>query len=900
MTAITNLHSGPEAGRSNELHKLAVQLYALLACGHDSLAYNVDAQGAALTLVGADGQRRAVRGSGEGEGSADRPPWQRARELIEGGERDRRFNPWVLERHLAGRYSVAPASAGWVGWVALDIDAHPAPGSPELVARRLARARADRVLASVWRALGCSAERHPLVLRSPGGGYHVWLPLTRGEASSNPEHTWPAAVARAWVERHLVAAGLKLAPGVLEVFPSGRCLRSPCGRGMTLLQATRPSDPDALGLAPWPGTMGEARVDWRGERAELLQPVRRVVPMARTFVAQWAAQRRTIADWLGRPEAAWDPAWGFLGWRDAEDTEIAGEISSAEKNRAGEISGQDSRSQESDDVPGRQGAGVTSVAKPGRGGAGRLESGDRSASSIPDELLTPSAPDPDLPLDPADGPLVRGRAFKVKVRTLVSAGITAPSTRHDAVLTLGFYWYATCGLSLDATLVELAKWCRAHPHQGSQLAARPRAFLATCVREAQHYIEHYGPKWRFRGRGDAGGLATLTPADHAVIRAVDPRLVDEVTTILAWLAGRAGDDGGITDPVEIASGLLKRLCGDRRIAEDGKRRRASSLALVELERVGVLTMASNYRVGQRGRTWSCWYRFGSGELPRAVSLPAKQWEQIAPFTSAPLVPSPFTSAPLVPSLAVVPSKPPETPCAPLVEVRVLGERVVPEGLLHVLSDGARGAPRTLLMRAPDVERPTATPAARAPWFERAYLLRPFTPRRLWSADPAMVIAFPDLEARRRMPRRERLAWGGGTGGPSGGGTGGPSGGGVPGAPVIPLRSVSAAASSPAIPSSPIATTSTEATSPAGDPPDPGAMSPDRAAVRVEELRAELADAGAAAAPAVRTMPPGAGRSEHELRADLAALVGEGAAAAVPISLLEVMCHAWGGARGRGS
>lgn len=854
MSGTQNLHSVSEARRSNELHELAAQLYAQLACGHDSLAYNVDEQGAALTVLGANGQRRPVRVAG-GE---DAPPWQRARELVEGGgERDRRFNPWVLAQHLRGRYSVAPAAPGWVQWVELDIDAHPAAGSPELVARRLARAQADRVLARVWRALNCSAERHPLIQRTPRDGYHVSLPLTRGPSSSNPEHTWPAAVARAWVERHLVAAGLELGAGVLEVYPSGRCLRAPCGRGMTLLQATRPDDPDALGLVPWPGTMGEQRIDWRGERAELSTPVRRVVPMVRTFLAQWEAQRRTLADWLGRPEATWDREWGFLGWRDGEDTKIAGEISSAEKKSGGEISGQDSRSQESDDVPGRQGAAATPVTKPGQGGAGRPESGDRSVSSIPDELLSPSAPDPDLPPDPAGGPLVRGRAFKVKVRTLVSAGVTAPSTRHDAVLTLAFYWYATCGLQFELTLAKLEAWCRGHLHQGSQLSGRPRAFLATCVREARHYIEHHGPGWRFRGRGDAGGLATLTTADHAAISAVDPRLVDEVTTILAWLAGRADEDGRIADPVQISSGLLKRLCGDRRIAEDGKRRRATAMALVELERVGALTMASNYRVGQRGRTWSCWYQFGSGELPRAVSLPAKQWEQIAPFTAAALVPS----------LAVVPSNPPETPSAPLVEVRVLGERVVPEGLVRVLSDGARGAPRTLLTRAPGVDQPTAAPAARAPWFERVWLLRPFTPRRLWSSDPALVIAFPDLEARGRMTRRERLAWGGGS-------TSAPSGTVAPLAPVVPLRRDSAepsAASSPRV----LSATVSPIVAPAA-------------------VAADCADLAAAPRPDSDRTPARA----EELRSELAAELGAAGAAAVPLDLLEVVCHAWGGFRGR--
>jgi hypothetical protein len=304
MTATTNPHSAPTA-RGDELHALAVQLYGLLSSGHDALAWNVDARGPALTVLGADGKRRPVQ-IGGGDAGASAPPWQRARELRPGGvEVDRRFNPWVLERHLRGKYSVAPAAPGWVQWVALDIDAHPAPGAPELVARRLAKARADRVLAGVWRALRCSAERHPLVLRSPGGGYHVWFPLTRGPSSSNPEHTWPALVARAWFERHLVAAGLELAPGVLEIFPSGRCLRAPCGLGQQVLQARRPDDPDALDLVPWPGTMASAeRVDWRGERPALSAPVRRVVPMVRSFVAQWDAQRRTLAEWLGRSEAS--------------------------------------------------------------------------------------------------------------------------------------------------------------------------------------------------------------------------------------------------------------------------------------------------------------------------------------------------------------------------------------------------------------------------------------------------------------------------------------------------------------------------------------------------------------------------------------------------------------------
>src|SRR5438309_6566402 len=126
MTATTNPHNAPTA-RGDELHALAVQLYGLLSSGHDALAWNVDARGPGLTVLGADGKRRPVQ-IGGGDAGASAPPWQRARELRPGGvEVDRRFNPWVLERHLRGKYSVAPAAPGWVQWVALDIDAHPAP-----------------------------------------------------------------------------------------------------------------------------------------------------------------------------------------------------------------------------------------------------------------------------------------------------------------------------------------------------------------------------------------------------------------------------------------------------------------------------------------------------------------------------------------------------------------------------------------------------------------------------------------------------------------------------------------------------------------------------------------------------------------------------------------------------
>jgi hypothetical protein len=740
-------HSAPTA-RGDELHALAQQLYQRVSSGHDALAWNVDPRGPALTTLGADGTRRPVQVGGDSSAAA--PAWQRARELREDGSVvDRRFNPWVLERHLRGRYSVAPAAPGWVEWAALDIDAHRAAGESELVARL----RALRVLGHVWRALNCSAERHPLVLRSPGGGYHLWFPLTRGPSSANPEHTWPSHAVRGWFERHLAEAGIQLSPGTLEVFPSGRCLRAPCGVGMVLLQATRPSDPDALGLVPWTGTMRDDRVDWRGARAALSSPVRHVVPMVRAFVSAWDAQRRTLAEWLGRPEASWDPAWGPLAWRTDPESSAT---PAAEKKPAEGARGDDSRSQQSGDVPGRYHAGRTQFRTEGFGKRGRGRAVPGSGSGpVPDEKIIPAAPEADDPPVPAGASLVRGRAFKEKVQKLLWEGITQPSTRHDAVLTLVFYWGATCGLPLERVLARLEAWCRGHLHGGSRLAPRHRAFVATCLREARHYFEHYSPGWPFRGAGDGGGLGTLTRMDQEVLAAIDPRVRDESAAVLAWLAGRADGNGRIGEPVQIATGLLARLCGDRRVDDDGKRRRATTLALAELERIGVLTLAHDYRVGQCGRVWSCWYRFGSGELPRVVELPASEWAALE---------HPLAVA-KVPTLAIVPVPEPrqEGVSAPVVTVRVVGERVVPEGLLRILSDGARGRPRTLLTLAADVALPTAIPSACPPWFVRAFQSRTFTPNTLWTANAATVVAFPDVEARRRMPRDERLVWGGGRG-----------------------------------------------------------------------------------------------------------------------------------------
>lgn len=900
-------HSASDAGRAG-LHALARQLYALISSGDDGLAFSVGAGGPMLIERGAGGAVRLLQLVYEDSAAK----WYRAKELRDGVERDRRFNPWVLWKHLQGRYSVAPAANGWVSWACIDIDAHKRSGETELDARR----RAKAVLGEVWRALGCSATRHPPLFRSPGGGYHLYLPLTRGAASANAEHTWPARVVRAWLEWHLVQAGLELGLGDIEVYPSGRSLRAPCGRGMVLLQAGQPENPSALGLTPWPGT-ATGSLNWRafeaehqqGVEAELTSWSRLVAPTARAFIAQFEAQRRTLADWLGRPEAAWDPRWGFLGWRDdGAGIPRWGEIFAGEKNSDTPPGGEDSGSQQSDDVPGGPMAGGARVAgrkgRDGRAQPERSRGRRKAASSNNPTLTTPSAEGVGSAEVPAGGKLVRGRAFMEKVGRLLLEGVTQVAGRYDAVLTLTFYWGATCGLSTEETLGRLEDWCFAFAHEGSRLACRPRAFLDACVREARHYLEHRGPRWPFRARGGhGGGLGTLRPADQTVVAAVDPRVAGEVATLLAWLAGRADKRGCVAEPVQVSHGLLERLCGDRRIDidGDGTRHRAATVALTELERIGVLTLARQYVVGRHGRVWSCWYRFGSGELPRAVALPVAKWNELAPYCATPLVPTPA-------QLEVVPSVPVGAPSAPVVEVMVLGECAAPEGqgLLRALSAGVRGLARTLFSAAPEIGRPTAAPAPRAPWFERHFQMRPMTPGRLW-ANASMVLA-----ERRRLSRAERLVLGGGVvaaGTPSdSGAAGAPAAAAATGArTVVPIVSsaapnhVAASASSGSGIRAPLAGT-------ASDPltlrpaPVPSSL------VSRDSSLADTPDSGGDVQPVVAVVagePSAPGSvSEATLRAELAELTDPAFAAACDAELLESVCGALrsflGRERGRGS
>jgi hypothetical protein len=640
--------------------------------------------------------------------------------------------PEIVRRHLRGDYSIAVVSPGWVDFATLDLDAHKRPGESETAAQH----RALGMARGVWRALGCTAAAHPITMRSPGAGYHLYLPLSRG-AASPAEHTWPSLMVRGWFEHVLRKRGLPVQDGDIEVYPSGRALRAPCGLGTQLLQPINADDPDRLTFRPWPGTLDHRfdtrQLEW-DRNADIFKPVRRPLAMLRVFLDEWERCRRPLDQWLAEPEAAWDSEWGPLLWRSEREWAPA-----LFEKWGAECPATPTGSQEVDEgspeAPGHSAE--------GRGRAGGAGQPKRSPSS-PKEIQTLTPPNDDTPSAPASEKVLRGRAFLGEVARLLLQGIVAPSTRHSGVLRLSFYWGATCGLSDREVLGRLEDWCGAHAHDGSRHADKPADFLKESLREARHYLINHGPRWPFRGSGGHGGMGVLRPEDALLVFAADPRLRSEVTMILAWLAGRADRDGRIGEPVQIATGLLKRLCADRRLTVDDKRRRTTTMAIEELERLGVLTLAANYRVGKRGRMFSCWYQFGSGVVARGAEVPRAEWEQLGAREVSVVFPK----------LSVAPKEAQEPDG--VVSVRVVAERSLPDGLglLRVLSSGGRGRARSMLVADPEQAQPSVS------WYGRPFQ-RTLTVGEVW--DPALGLGtmFPSGQMRQKLTRSKLLLLGGG-------------------------------------------------------------------------------------------------------------------------------------------
>lgn len=659
------------------LASLAKQLYRVLTDGAPRLRWNIRN---GCQLRDATTKKPLL--------SSFTDQWRASRDLLpDGSQRDREANWLVLQQHLQGRYDVAIQAPSWSSLVVLDID-RPELGADagDPLAELQADGRRDEVLAKVWRAYEFSAERQPVILRTPGGGYHVYLPHCRDEAKRPDQHPWPVAWARQRHEHHLDRARIGLKPGVLELYPTGVPLRAPCGRGMALLAPRNPDDPDDLQLelrhARWVDV-----VDGRsGARSTVLR--RDVAPLVREFCERLEAARRPLESWL--EPAPTRPAWGtrYGPFGDRPETPDGDPRAESYQHKV--------------DVPRRAGAGRPRLSgspsfssPPARPPKGSRQEGHAG-------LAEDALPSPEGEL--RRGHLLHGRAFRLRIAQLTTYGLEGTGARHDAALKLAFYHHVCRRLGIDDTVAEVRSWLGAHQHVSATRARKEAAFVEDTLREVRHYLEVHlarggpaGPERRGATSFGAPPLphrqAALGPQDKAVLDAIREDLRLEARAVLAFVATYADEHGRVPHPVTLSAAALERLVGQRRVLENGKRRRASAVALEALETIGVLAVHRDYSVGRHGRQYTCWYRFGSGELPRREELGL-----------------------------------------------VLGTRPVAEGAVVAVHGGLGEPPRVRFASLREglvaaLERPDA-------WWQRMYERRAFTPAEFFDAHERHVLPGP--------------------------------------------------------------------------------------------------------------------------------------------------------------
>jgi hypothetical protein len=619
--------------------------------------------------------------------------WRAAREVLPDGTQRNRVASWrVLHQHVLGRYDVAIQAPSWSSLVVLDID-RPELGAAagDAFAELEADGRRDAVLAAVWRAYGFSAERQPVILSTPGGGYHVYLPHCRDERRRPDQHAWPVAWARQRHEHHLDRARLGLKPGRLELYPTGVPLRAPCGRGMGLLVPRNPDDPDDLQLE-----LRHAR--WEAGGPGRRDRLRRDVPaLVEAFVEALERARRPLEAWLEPTPAR--PAWGqrFGPFGDRCEDAVSPPASTLYQHRV------DSSTRGGRRPP--RSAEPKAIQPPARPPHAGREGHEVRAGGVPDQGTG----------DRRTGHLLHGRAFRRRIAQLTAYGLQATGERHDAALKLAYYHHVCRGLDVPQTVEELRAWLADPRHVSATKARAPGDFVDDTLREVRHYLEKHLPRGTPRKAPGAAGVDQARPAPRrAVLGAADEALVGEVAAevraearaILAYVATYADATGRVPHPVTLSAATLEALVGQRRLTRpDGQRPRASVVAVEELQRLAVLAVHRNYAVGRHGRQFTCWYRFGSGERP-----------------------------PLEPDLGVV-----------------LGTRLVAEGALVVVHAGVGQAPRVRFasLQPNLVEALTAQDA----WWVRMYQRRAFTPAEFFEADQRHVLPGPFRD--RRLPRADR-------------------------------------------------------------------------------------------------------------------------------------------------
>jgi cold shock CspA family protein len=536
--------------RRERLATLVSQLYALVTGGHPRLAVNVarapwlrDAETHAL-----------VPGTYSSE-------WHRAKIRTKDGVlEDRRFHPALLQAHLNGHYDVAVEAGAFVRALVFDLDLRKLP--PTAAAEEV-EAEQQRFWASfhaLWALLSFGSAKLPILASSPNGGLHIYCPLDR---------PYPAQLVAAWGRYYVHRAGVKH----VEVFPSGRPFRAPCGRGTALLVPRHPDEPNDLQLVAC--HVEDKEITNRRTGTRHVQRRRLVEPYLQAWLAAFDTTKRSLQAWL--PEApAWGDIWGPHGDRQGEAV-----------------------SQHKEDF----------------GGRGLPPSGPWiSTESLPPSASLPAAEDgrPEQ-----DGFLLRGAAYRRRVAALLHSGITEPGTRHDSVLKLTWYW-ASLGTPLPQILDNMEAWCRRFAHQCAYIHEHGfEKFVARARYDARSYYKSHCAELVARPQRDAVKLADLAEADRVMVRtAFEPELQDAAVLLLGFLGAHAATDGQVLQPVRLASSRMIGQLGGRRLADaDGRQRRLYVVLLERCQELGILTLHRHHRAGSHAREYACWYRFGSGRLP---------------------------------------------------------------------------------------------------------------------------------------------------------------------------------------------------------------------------------------------------------------------------------------------
>jgi cold shock CspA family protein len=582
--------------------------------GHEKLALNVARAPAIFD-----------RAKGTYDDTSYVSEWQRARvRLADGSYEDRRLTPHLLLQHVLGHLDVAVEAPGFTTRLTFDFDLRlPRPGAAgEEIADAQLRFWAE--FARFWDGFAFDAARQPVLQASPNGGIHADLPLDR---------PYPAYLVREWAEHRARQLGLRV-----EIFPSGKPLRAPCGRGMALLVPRRPDQPEQLELE----RHGVFTAHMRGADGQPTQQEKRHIDRyLELFLERYEAARRPLTDWIaGAP--AWDPTWGPYGAREKKtSSRPQGSVLSQHIEDMGgrglgprsmptprEVASlPDGSAQGSSDL-----TSLSPPAPPVNPSAGRGTStreGGRGASPPPPASAArhrlrvdhrpPSgaAVDDDATATLGTGQLLRGRAWRAAVGALLAEGLAREGMRHDSVLKLTWHW-ASEGHDLDESLRRLEAWCRGFAHRSRLIATRGLdAFVRRALYDARRYYLSHCQHLAARRREGLRDCAALDDADRRALEAgIAPELLQDGLLLLGVLRAYAGPDGRVVGPVRLSGAMLEAVLGDRRLlGADGARRRVHVVLVEEFVRLGILTLHRNYAAGSHGREYCCWYRFGSGRLP---------------------------------------------------------------------------------------------------------------------------------------------------------------------------------------------------------------------------------------------------------------------------------------------